>query len=102
MSKLNYFKYALINFLKGEAVKLALKKLLGSAIVGGPKAWAIQFIISNLFDEIAKPIIKAAFTEIGYYFDVIEGKLIIKKLEEARADNDKKDYERAIDSIFTK
>jgi len=101
-SKLKTFKEILINFLKGEAIKLALKNILGSAIMGGPKAWLIKFVVTELFEELGEPLIKAALNKIGYYYDKIDGNINIGKIKKARASDDKEGYNQAIDNILSK
>ena len=100
--KLNWqtIKVALIEQLKGAAVKAALKKLLGSAVMGGPKAWVIKYVVTELFEEIGEPLIKAAFVKMGYLYDRVEGKIIVKKIQDAREDNDADAYDSATDDIF--
>lgn len=100
--KLNWtaIKKILIEQLKGAAVKAALKKLLGSAVIGGPKAWIIKYIVTELFEEIGEPLIKAAFIKMGYYYDRVEGKIIVKKIHDAREDNDADAYDNATDDVF--
>ncbi len=87
--------------MKGQALRLALKKILGSAVIGGPKAWIIKFIISELFDEIGEPLIRAGLNQIGYYYDKIDGNIQIKKLKDARGKNDADAYNRASDNILS-
>ena len=86
-----------IKFLRGEAVKLALKKILGSAAAGGFKAWLVSFVVKELYDEIGEPLVRAALNRVGYTYDKIEGKVLIKKLREA--DNEA-DYDSTIDDIL--
>ena len=64
-----WFKPALISYLRDTAVKSVLKKLLGSAVIGGPKAWIIKYVATELYDEVAEPLLKALFTELGYIYD---------------------------------
>lgn len=93
-------KKAVIEQLKGAGVKLALKKILGTAAMGGFKAWLIKYIVTELFEEIGEPLIKAAFVKLGYYYDRIEGKIIVKKIQDAREDNDADAYDNATDDVF--
>ena len=97
----NNLKKILLDLLKGQAVKLALKKLLGSAMVGGPKAWLIKFIVTELFEEIAEPFIRYALNQVGYYYDKIDGEVKIKKLDRARENNNEQDYNATIDDILS-
>jgi hypothetical protein len=90
-------KENLINFLRGHAVKLALKKILGSAAAGGFKAWLVKYVITELYDEIGEPLVRAAVNRIGYTYDKVEGKVLIKKLNEAQ---NEADYDSTIDDIL--
>ena len=90
-------KSQIIKFFKSKFIKLALKKILGSVIVGGPSGWIIRYIASELFDELALPVIKYAFRKTEYAVDYIEGKILIKKLE--AADNES-EHNTAIDNII--
>ncbi len=96
--KLSSFKKPLIDFLKGSAVKLALKKILGSAVAGGPLAWVISYVVTELFEEVAEPLILAGINRIGYTYDKIEGKVLIKNLNEAE---NEADYDSTIDDILS-
>lgn len=90
----------LIEHLKGRAFKLALKKILGSSAAGGFKAWLVKFILENLWEELAEPLIKAGLIEIRYIADKIDGNITAKKIEKARRSGDVEDYNRAVDSAF--
>lgn len=100
--KLNWeaIKLAVIEQLKGAAVKAALKKLLGSAALGGFKTWIIKYIITELFEELAEPLMKAAFVKMGYFYDRVEGKIIVKRIEQAREAGNGEDYDNATDDVF--
>ena len=88
----------LLSILEKEAVKLALKKLLGSATSGGVRAWFIKFIIKNIvFDKAVEPITKAAFIEMNYYYSRHEGRKLIRELKESE---DAEEYSRIIDNIL--
>jgi len=89
-------KIALINFLRGAAVKLALKKLLGSAVMGGFRAWIVRFIIKELFDEVAEPLINLAVRKSLLVYDKKEGKLRIDKNDKAKREGNEPNY---IDNI---
>lgn len=93
-------KAAIIKYLKGAGIKLALKKILGSAIMGGFRAWLIKFVVTELFEEIGEPLIKAAFVKLGYYYDRIEGKIQVKRIEDAREANNEDDYINASNDVF--
>jgi len=89
-----------IDMLKREAVKSALVKLLGSAALGGIRAWAIKFVVENMFEQIAEPIIRASFIKLGYMYNRVEGEILVKKLSRAKKENNEGDYDSAIDDIF--
>lgn len=46
------FKSILIDFLKGKAVRFALKKLLGSVAAGGIRGFIIKYIVTHFIDEV--------------------------------------------------
>lgn len=91
---------AFIDLLKREAVKSALVKFVGSAALGGIRAWAIKFIVENLFEQVAEPIIRASFIKLGYAYNRVEGEILVKKLDRAKKENNEGDYDSAIDDIF--
>jgi hypothetical protein len=93
------FQKALINFLKGSAVKLAIKKILGTAAVGGIKGWLIKIIVTELFEEIAEPLIKLALRKGLLVYDKIDGNIKIKRLEKAKEENNETNYNSTIDDI---
>jgi len=98
--KLSTFKTITIQYLKSAAVKAALLQFLGSTIAGGWKAWIIKFIVTELFEELAEPLVKYFFRKIGYVYDRIEGEIKFKRIEKAREDNDKNAYNIAVDDVF--
>lgn len=90
----------IIEQLKGAAVKKALKVFLGSAAGAGFQAWIIKYAVTELFEEIAQPLIKAAFVEMGYEYRRHEGKILITKLQHAREDHNETDYDSTVDVIL--
>ena len=89
-----------IDLLKREAVKSALIKLLGSAALGGIRAWAIKFLVENMFEQVAEPIIRASFIKLGYMYNRAEGEILVKKLNRAKKENNEGNYDSAVDDIF--
>lgn len=87
--------------LKGAAVKAALKSFLGTGAGVGFKAWLIKFVVENLFEEIAEPLIKAAFTFMGYSYNRVEGNILVKRLKEAQENNDEDAYNDTVDDILS-
>lgn len=85
------FKPVLISYLKQNFVKAALKKLLGSAIAGGFKAWIIKYIVTELFEEVAQPLIELAFRKAGYMHEVKQGEHTLKRIQNAQNNDDWRD-----------
>lgn len=90
-------KTFLIAQLKGEFVKFALKKVLGTAAMGGFKAWIVSFIAKELYDEIGEPVIKAVLRKGRYQYEVLNGKMKIYKLDRSPDDNS---YDDNVTDIF--
>ena len=65
--------------------------------VTGFKAWLVGVLAEEFFDEVAVPLIKAGMVEVGYQYDRIDGKGMLKKLKDA--DNDQ-EYDDAVDDIL--
>lgn len=103
VKKNNFWKTlfdALVEHLKGRVFKLALKKILGSASAGGFKAWLVKFVLENLWEELAEPLIKAGLVEIKYIKDNFDGNITAKRIEKARRSENVQDYNDAADSAF--
>lgn len=93
-------KPKLIEHLKGKAVKLALKTFLKSGAGVGFKAWLIKFIVEELIEEVAIPVINALQVEVVYIYNRETGKVMAKKLNQAREDGDAEAYDNAADDIM--
>lgn len=91
---------SLINILKGQVLKLALINLVKSGPFMGVRKWFIKIVINHFFDDIAEPIIEYGLRRLQYSFDKKDGKVIIKKIEDAKNENDVVKYNDAVDSIF--
>ena len=89
-----------IRILKDKFLKFVLLKVVGSAAAGGPVAWVIKYIATEVFDEIGKPFIQAFFRELGYGVDKIDGAIKVEKLEKAKEENDQEAYDSAADAIL--
>ena len=85
-------KDILFKWLKGKSVKLALKKILGSSVMGGVQAWVIAYIIEYLYDEYAVPMMNILINKGLFYYDSSQGKVTYKKLEDAKIKNDENSY----------
>ncbi len=98
--KLSNLKTIVIKYLKSAAIKAALLQFLGSTIAGGWKAWLIKFIVTELFEEVAEPLVKYFFRKIGYVYDRVEGEIKFNRIKEAKENNDKISYNIAVDDVF--
>lgn len=52
-------------------------------MAGGVKGFIIKYIVTELYDEVAKPIIQTAFEFIGYKYEVKRGEHVLRKIENA-------------------
>jgi glycosyltransferase A (GT-A) superfamily protein (DUF2064 family) len=98
---LDAVKKLLISFLKSAAIKAALKAVLGTATGGGFFAWVIKIVAVELFEELAEPVIRAVFNHVGYLYDRKNGEIHVKKLEEAKKNNDHESYKDTVNDIFS-
>ena len=89
----------IVAHLKGKAVKAALKKVLGSTAAGGFKAWLVKYIATELFEELAEPLIKLAVRKGFVVYDKIEGKINVKRTIEAKEDGDFNSYRRHVGKL---
>lgn len=90
----------IIEFLKSQFVRMILLKMFGKMISGGYKAFIAKLIVEYAFEELALPIIQLGFRKMGYVYHKVEGQIIFKKIEEAKANNDENKYDSAIDDLF--
>ncbi len=88
------FKKLLFNLLEKQAVKLVLKKLV---LASGFQAYLVTFIVEQLFDHVAIPIMNLSIRKGELYYDQIEGKIQIKRLHNSK---DLADYDRNLDNIL--
>jgi len=91
----------IIEQLKGAAVKAAIKAFFKTGAGVGFKAWLVTFVVENLFEEVAEPIIKAAFTYIGYSYRRVEGNIFVERLVKAQENNDETGYNSTVDDILS-
>jgi len=99
---LQIFKDWLIPFLRGQAVKVALKKILGSAVMGGLKGWLIKFVVTELYDEVAEPLIRAGVNHVGYVYDKHKGRIQVKIIEKAFDESNHEAYRTGVNDVFTR
>lgn len=90
----------LIEFLKQAWVKTILLQIFGSVISGKYKAWIAKIIVEYAFESLALPIINLAFRKMGYVYYRVQGDILFKRIEQAKADNDMVKYDKAVDDLF--
>lgn len=98
-NKMAYIKTWAISFFKGEFFKFTLKKLLGSAVAAGPKAWIVKVIASWLYDEIGEPVIELVLRKAEYRYYRLDGKIKIRRLRKAEHGTNE-EYDDAMDDLF--
>lgn len=94
------FKAAVFSILKKEAVKLALSKLARGILKGTFGNWLITFAVEYLMDEFVIPLMKTGFNYMGYQFDKIEGKIYIKRLNDAQNQGNQDEYDDIVIDIW--
>lgn len=80
-------------------IDFALKKLLGSVLAGGLKAWIVKKIAGKLFNELGKPLLQLAIRKGFLLYDVREGKILVKKIDEAKREHDAAEYFKHIGNV---
>ena len=84
------------NFIVSKAEKFfidfALKKILGSAVGGGLKVWLVKLVAGKLFKEIGEPLLQLAVRKGFLLYDIRQGKILVKKIEDAKREKDAKEY----------
>lgn len=68
-------------------------------MVGGVKAWVVKFIVTELFDHVAEPVIEYAIRKGHLFVDKREGKMKLSKIERAKDENNADDYWSSIGSV---
>jgi len=74
-------KAPILNILKREGVQLALAATLKLAWMSDVRLWIISFVVDYLAEHIAKPVIDLFFRKVGYEYEVLDGKHLLKKIE---------------------
>jgi HKD family nuclease len=96
---LEFLKKYTVNLLKRKAVKAVLKKVLGTAAGGGFLGFIITYVVEEFFEEVAEPIIKLAFRKMGYLYERKQGKILVKKLNEAIDQGDENESDQILDNV---
>lgn len=76
----------IIDFFRKAAVKAALLKLLGSAVMGGFRAWLIKLIVTQMYDSLAVPIFQWGVRKGMLQVDKVTGRIHVKQLRNADTD----------------
>lgn len=92
-------KQVLVALLKDKLIKYALKELLGSVAKGGFKAWLIQYVVSEFYDEIGGPMVKHLWRKGNLFYDKAKGELKYKKIVKAKDGKDEATYISVIGSV---
>jgi hypothetical protein len=112
LSILNYFKSeegkkALLNFYYDKLVQSAkdkfkalLLKILKHELMGGFKAKLIFFIVDHFVDDLIIPLAQYMKRSGKQYYYTAEGKSLVLKLSEARANGNQTDYDNTVDDIL--
>ena len=89
-------KPILLAFLKKEVTKKALAKILGSSMAGGVYGWLIAFLVSQGVERVIEPAIEYLVRKGILYHDQSMGKIMFKKLEKAKENDDEDSYTHVI------
>lgn len=89
-----------VELLKQAWVKTILLQIFGSWVSGTYKLWIAKQIVEYAFDTLALPIVQLTFRKMGYAYHKAEGAIIFKRIEEAKATDDEKKYDKAVDDLF--
>lgn len=68
--------------------------------MGGFKSWLIQYIVTELYEEIGEPIINRVLNAAGYQYNKLQGKGMVKKLQGAKDEDDEDGYNDTVDTVF--
>lgn len=79
---------AISTWIKDALVKKALKAFLGTAAGVGFKAWLVTFVIEEIYEEAAEPVLKRAGRRAIFEFDEAKGRYEFKKFENAKSADD--------------
>lgn len=85
-------KPKLLAWLKGKFVTAAIKKILGSAAMGGFKVWLVKYVASEFYEELIEPIFKWGIRKGLLVADLREGSVRLKKINEAKDENNADEY----------
>lgn len=100
-------KSLLSSFIRSELYSALKKQLVAKiiAIIGlsnvvGFKAWLIERFVTK-FVGLAEEISKVYVRKIGYEYIKLESEVLIRKLTEARQNDNQTDYDNTVDDILS-
>lgn len=83
-----------------DKFKRSLVKLLKLGAFSGFQAFLIDLVLEHFYDKIVEPVLKRSLRGISYTYDKIEGKVLIEKLNDAKASKNETDYNSTVDDIL--
>ena len=100
-NKNSWVKQYLLDSLKNKFVQEALKKVFGKALkYSSFQGWVVSFIAGEFWDLVGRPIVLWGIRKSLLAYDKNKGEIQVKKLEEARREDNQTDYDSATDDIF--
>ena len=90
-------KKAIYSFLERAVVKMALHLL---KVSGTFQTYFLTQLIEYGFDKVVIPLANLLIRKGLLYYDLAEGKVKVKALNEARDNNDQDAYDRASDDLL--
>lgn len=95
-----FYKFLQNGLSIGEDIGLkVLKAYLNTQIGQGFLKKIVNWVVDEVYAADVKPLLDVLLVRIGYGYDVHEGKVLIKRLKEARESGDVQDWNSTIDDI---
>ena len=87
----------LISLIRDRILTAILVKLVG--VSAGFKAWIIKLLVTELYDRIGEPFLKAGIRLGLFYADKGTGKIKSRSLKEAKEAGNEDDFNDVIDDL---
>lgn len=94
--KATFTKEKIVAFFKTKFVEKVVV-ILFKAAPKGFYGWVVNLVVSKLYTEIGEPLIEAGLRKVGFIYQKIDGKILIKKLKKAQGEGNEDEF----DSIST-
>jgi len=91
-------KQTILDLLKSIAFKAISKKLFGF-IVGGFKGFILNFLLDRVFSKALEPFLNLCIRKGYLLIDKTKGKILVKKFNRAKEENNEEDYNSTIDNL---